>query len=263
MVSAGPVSQGDRRCLAAGCSPRTRVTTDLLGAASAAMKADSAPEAGGPDLSRVVVWKGLDAWRSEVAAMHLDENGIVAEGSQVAVDPMPYRVDYRLEAPSDFITRRFTLETQGPGWWRRLDLRHDGHGNWSQKTAMRGRKASLGDPGGDMAEMQGALDCDFGLSPLTNLMPIRRSGLNEHPGAEDFLMVWVSTLISACSPRASATNTCAPRRMGRSSATSTAASSRALRPTSGSTPPGWFSTTRNSASGSKRNSTEPRGRSGS
>lgn len=193
MVSAGPVSQGDRRCSAAGCSPRTRVTTDLLGAASAAMKADSAPEAGGPDLSRVVVWKGLDAWRSEVAAMHLDENGIVAEGSQVAVDPMPYRVDYRLEAPSDFITRRFTLETQGPGWWRRLDLRHDGHGNWSQKTAMRGRKASLGDPGGDMAEMQGALDCDFGLSPLTNLMPIRRSGLNEHPGAEDFLMVWVST----------------------------------------------------------------------
>jgi hypothetical protein len=162
----------------------------LTGALPAlAMPDTSAPEA---SFSRVVAWRGLDAWRSEVAAFDLDSSGIVAEGSQVALDPVPYRLDYRLEAPSDFITRRFVLRTQGPGWWRRLELRHDGDGHWGVTAKMGGRKIELPDPGGDMGAVEGALDCDLGLSPLTNLMPIRRSGLSHHAGAENFLMAWVS-----------------------------------------------------------------------
>jgi hypothetical protein len=60
------------------------------------------------------------------------------------------------------------------------------------RTDVRGKKVKLPDPGGDMGPLKGALDCDLGLSPLTNLMPIRRSGLNRHPGAENFLMAWIS-----------------------------------------------------------------------
>ncbi len=149
----------------------------------------SAPEG---RFSRVVAWRGLDAWRSEVAALELDSAGIVAEGSQVAVDPVPYRLDYRLEAPRDFITRRFVLRTQGPGWSRRLELRHDGEGHWDAQAKREGGAIELPDPGGDMSAVEGALDCDLGLSPLTNLMPIRRSGLSHRAGAEDFLMAWVS-----------------------------------------------------------------------
>jgi hypothetical protein len=40
--------------------------------------------------------------------------------------------------------------------------------------------------------IEGALDCDLGLSPLTNAMPVHRTGLLHRPGAEDFLMTWVS-----------------------------------------------------------------------
>jgi hypothetical protein len=148
--------------------------------------------AGGEEVfERVVAWRGLDAWRSEVAAFDLDDDGITAAGTQVAADPVPYRLDYRLEAPG-FITRRLTVAAQGPGWWRRLDLGHDGEGGWTA-TAERGWvDADLPEPGGDTAGLGGALDCDLGLSPLTNLMPIRRAGLDRRAGAEDFTMAWVS-----------------------------------------------------------------------
>ncbi len=142
--------------------------------------------------SRVVAWRGLDSWRSEVATFDLGPDGILAEGTQVAVDPVPYRLDYRLEAPEDFVTRRLTVRAVGSGWWRRLDLRHDGEGNWTAEAEAGGEGTDLPEPGGDMAAIVGARDCDLGLSPLTNLMPILRSGLNRRAGAEDFLMAWVS-----------------------------------------------------------------------
>jgi hypothetical protein len=144
------------------------------------------------EFSRVVAWRGLDSWRSEVAAFDLDPDGIIAEGTQVAVDPAPYRLDYRLEAPRAFVTQRLTVRCVGSGWWRRLDLGHDGEGNWHATAEAGGCDARLPDPGGDMDAVAGALDCDLGLSPLTNLMPILRSGLNRREGAEDFSMAWVS-----------------------------------------------------------------------
>lgn len=138
------------------------------------------------------IWRGLDAWRSEVAEIELDEDGLLATGSQVGVDPMPYRVDYRLEAQGDFLTRSLTVESRGTGWWRLLELRQDGGGGWSADWEANGNAPFGTDPGGDAAELTGALDCDLGLSPLTNLMPIRRSGLDRNEGAADFLMAWVS-----------------------------------------------------------------------
>ena len=40
--------------------------------------------------------------------------------------------------------------------------------------------------------MNGALDCDSGLGPLTNVMPVRRHELHLRRGEMDFLMAWVS-----------------------------------------------------------------------
>ena len=48
--------------------------------------------------------------------------------------------------------------------------------------------------GGDAAALAGALDCDVGLWPLTNLMPVRRLGLlDDEPGVapRDVLTAWV------------------------------------------------------------------------
>ena len=46
--------------------------------------------------------------------------------------------------------------------------------------------------GGDTAPLTGALDCDLGLSPLTNTMPVLRHRLHREGGAADLLMAWVS-----------------------------------------------------------------------
>jgi uncharacterized protein len=158
------------------------------GASGAELRAVTDPR---PGRRRIVVWRGLDAWRSEAVAFELDRRGIVAEGTQVGFGPMAYRLQYRLDAREDFVTRRLVLTAEGNGWLRHLDLRHDGKGTWRTKTGASGR-VNLPEPGGDVQAFQGALDCDLGYSPLTNLMPIRRSGLHRRPGAEDFLMAWVS-----------------------------------------------------------------------
>jgi hypothetical protein len=140
---------------------------------------------------RLVVWSGLDAWRAEVAEVDLTPVGVRARGTQLGVDPLPYRLEYRLVAPEQFVTETLDVEVTGEGWSRRLQLSRDADRGWRCETD-EGGTTGLAPAGGDTEALTGALDCDLGLSPLTNLMPIRRHGLHERPGKRDFLMAWVS-----------------------------------------------------------------------
>lgn len=142
-------------------------------------------------MRRLVVWEGIDDWRAEVAEVELEGDGVCATGTQLGVDPLPYRLDYTLEAREQFITTRLQVEVTGEGWSRRLHLMHDGAGRWTCDAGADGR-VDLPPPGGDARVLEGALDCDLGLSPLTNLMPVRRHGLLEREEARDFLMAWVA-----------------------------------------------------------------------
>ena len=128
---------------------------------------------------RALVWRGVEEWLAEHAQVDLVEDGVLAAGVQLGVEPEPYLVEYRLEAPSDWITRRLEVEASGAGWRRSLSLEHDGHGRWTAD-------------GERVPDVDGALDCDLAFSPLTNLMPVRRSALHERLGGEDFVMAWVS-----------------------------------------------------------------------
>jgi hypothetical protein len=121
-------------------------------------------------MTHFVTWRGLDEWRAETAEIELQVDGLTATGVQLGAG---YRLDYRLDASAGFITRSLELVATGAGWRRSLELRHDGRGGWSE-------------PG-----LEGALDCDLAFSPLTNSMPIHRSGLHRRAGAQDFLMAWV------------------------------------------------------------------------
>ena len=140
---------------------------------------------------RFVLWRGLDAWRAESASLDLGADSVAATGTQMGVDPVPYRLDYTLSTGARFVTEALTVEAAGEGWarWMRLARREDG--TWTCETDERGR-VPLALPGGDVQRVRGALDCDLARSPLTNLMPVRRHRLNEHEGGVDFLMAWVS-----------------------------------------------------------------------
>lgn len=142
---------------------------------------------------RLLIWRGLDEWRTEAAEIHLTEDGVGARGTQIGLDPLPYRLSYRLAAPERFVTRSLEIEVTGEGWRRELELRHDGQGSWQCRGADSGEAdAELPAPGGDTAGLEDSLDCDLGLSPLTNFMPIRRHGLHRGPGEAEFAMAWVS-----------------------------------------------------------------------
>jgi uncharacterized protein len=142
---------------------------------------------------RFLLWTGVDEWRAEAARVALGHNGLRASGTQLGADPLPYRLDYELDAPGEgFVTRSLRLLSAAAGWERSLELSHDGTGTWRCTAGERGEARTLPPPGGDTEAVRGALDCDLGLCPLTNTMPVVRHGLHHGPGEADFLMAWVS-----------------------------------------------------------------------
>lgn len=146
--------------------------------------------------SRAITWVKSDPLGAEFAdvliapglgaAMRLTASGI-AIGSK----PVGYRLDYKLETKREFITSGLLVVARGEGWRRRLDLRRLKSGRWTSRTKAEGA-LDLPPPGGDMARLVDALDCDLAWSPLTNSMPVLRHGLLDGGGPIDFVMAWVS-----------------------------------------------------------------------
>jgi hypothetical protein len=142
-------------------------------------------------MERVAIWEGLDGWRAEAARVEFLNGELSATGTQIGVDPLPYRLDYALETDDELVTRRMRIDVAGEGWSRRLDLSRDGAGQWRCETEEHGAP-DLPPPGGDVSALSEARDVDLGLSPLTNLLPLRRASLHEGPGAIDLLAAWIS-----------------------------------------------------------------------
>lgn len=134
----------------------------------------------GAEFADVIIAPGLGA------AMRLTAKGI-AIGSK----PVGYRLDYKLETKSEFVTSGLGVVARGEGWRRKLDLRRLKSGRWTARTKVEG-VIDIPPPGGDMARLFDALDCDLAWSPLTNSMPVLRHGLLSGGGPVDFVMAWVS-----------------------------------------------------------------------
>jgi hypothetical protein len=139
---------------------------------------------------RFVAWRGIDGVRAEAARVELEADRLSASGTQIGADPLPYRLDYVLETGEGFVTTRLRVEVEGHDWSRQLVLERDPGGSWACATQTSG-SPDLPPPSGDLEPVNGALDCDLGLCPLTNTMPVLRHGLLEG-GAQDFVMAWVS-----------------------------------------------------------------------
>ncbi len=143
-------------------------------------------------MRRMIHWTGTDVWRAEAAHVLATPQGMRASGVQMGIDPLPYRLEYLLEADAAWIARRLKVAAAGDGWTRMVELTSDGAGRW---TCVGGGEGAPDLPaaGGDHAALEGALDVDLGFSPMTNLIPVRRSGLYLGPGPElDLVAAWVS-----------------------------------------------------------------------
>jgi hypothetical protein len=140
---------------------------------------------------RAIAWIKSNPAGAELADVVIEGRRLAASGVAIGSAPTAYRLDYQLETRDDFITSGLLVTTRGQGWRRNLDLRRAPSGEWTIRTESEGFLA-LPDPGGDVADVSEALDCDLGLSPLTNSMPVLRHGLLRDGGPVDFLMAWVS-----------------------------------------------------------------------
>jgi hypothetical protein len=138
---------------------------------------------------RFLVWSGVEEWLTEAADVELADDGLRATGTQLGAEPVPFRVDYRLEAPERYVTSELELTANAEGWSRHLLLTHDGSGGWRAEVADKGDV-----PGGPwnrkLPDLSGAQDIDIENSPLTNTMPILREGFQEG-GSGDFVMAFV------------------------------------------------------------------------
>ncbi|MFI7407836.1 putative glycolipid-binding domain-containing protein [Streptomyces sp. NPDC049627] len=129
--------------------------------------------------TRVITWDVTASRGYETAWVELGDGALRARGRAVGTVPEPYWITYGLDTADGFVTRRLTVTAESAGGTRTLDLRHDGEGRWTAD-------------GERLPEVDGALDCDLGLCPLTNTMPVLRHGLHQAPGERAFLMAWVS-----------------------------------------------------------------------
>ena len=142
-------------------------------------------------MERLILWSGLDEWRAEAATVGLTDDGVRATGTQIGIDPVPYRVEYQLDAAEGFVTRELRVTCTGNGWSRRLELTRDPGGGWHAAFDHRG-STELVAAEADVDELGETLDCDLNFSPMTNLMPIRRDRLNEEPGSAELVTGFVT-----------------------------------------------------------------------
>lgn len=140
---------------------------------------------------RAVAWVKDEPFGVEFAEITIAPERLTATGVAIGTAPLPYRLDYELQTEHAFVTARLRVISRGEGWRRELDLRRNGGGMWSVDAKEEGH-VDLPPAGGDTAGFTDALDCDLGLSPVTNMMPILRHGLLHSGGPIEFTMAWVA-----------------------------------------------------------------------
>jgi hypothetical protein len=99
------------------------------------------------------VWTGLDAVRSEIAHVVVEDGKLRARGTQIGIEPEPYELRYEVYGD------RLTVELVG-GLQRDLGL---GGADWF----------------------------DLGFSPLFNSFPVLAHGLHRGAAPRDYVMRWV------------------------------------------------------------------------
>lgn len=121
---------------------------------------------------RHILWEpwtdaGLEHLRFQVGPDAMEADGLIIRSTG---NGAPLRVVYRLSCDAAFRVRAARLASR-TAIERRLDLRSDGEGCWS-------------DASGRLEHLDGCIDLDLAATPFTNTLPIRRLGLRPGESAE-------------------------------------------------------------------------------
>lgn len=145
--------------------------------------------------AQTYIWRGTDdPTRLDAAVADFGADRLRAHGTSLT---SRYSSSWALTTGKDpatgedWATRTLSVAVNGDGWFRSLELRRGAEG-WSA-TVTAGGDSGLPAPGiAEPEALAQALDCDLGLCPLTNTMPIRRFGLHTGAGeTPELTMAWV------------------------------------------------------------------------
>jgi uncharacterized protein len=139
-------------------------------------------------LPRALLWTRTDTAGSEHVLFD-DRRGLVARGTQIAVDPIPYTCRYELHTDESWATARFVATAEGAGWLRTVRMERAA-GRWRVTTAEQGTLSGVfrlpakdsvaHEPGiEDPDRLEDVLDVDLGGSPLTNTLVLKRLGMRD------------------------------------------------------------------------------------
>lgn len=116
--------------------------------------------------SATILWRRLDLPGHDAAALTRTPDGWHLSGVAVlARTNRPCRLEYEIDCDSHWLTRRCTLAGYVGAATVTLDVARDSAGSWI-----------VG--GAPAAGLKGCDDIDFGFTPATNLLPIRRLELS-------------------------------------------------------------------------------------
>ncbi len=122
------------------------------------------------------IWHGEDdPGRLDTAAASFGPDRLRAHGTSRTGS---YAMSWALVTGEQWITKHLAVTVHGQGWSRRLDLTRTENGVWASQAEASGEATLLPPPGIiDGADFKDALDCDLGLCPFTNAMPVLRLNL--------------------------------------------------------------------------------------
>ena len=106
-------------------------------------------------------WPGIEHARLDQGVEHYQADS----GAILVLEGAPIRVEYRLAWDIQWRARELLIRTESPGGVNRLELRSDGGGTWTDGE------------GTHLPGLDGCIDIDIAMTPLTNTLPIRRLGL--------------------------------------------------------------------------------------
>lgn len=142
-------------------------------------------------MERTYKWEHVDTSliRNEAAVQFL-EAGLTASGVQYGDG---YEATWELRTAENWVTERVSVNVEGDGWGRSLELVRSEQGVEAKTNEEGTQPEDLPSPGiVQSADLKDALDCDLGLCPLTNTMPIRRLGLLETQVPKtQLIMAWI------------------------------------------------------------------------
>ena len=125
------------------------------------------------------------------ATIRLHNDHLTATGTQTCDR---YSASWSLTTTPRWVTQHVSVEVTAASWARSLELQRSTEGIWAHDTSKTGRQPTdWPEPGiAPGTDLSAALDCDLGLCPVTNTMPILRLGLMEgHVSRTRLIMAWI------------------------------------------------------------------------